>query len=927
MRFERFVYTVPLKVRSLFRRSRANAELTEELRDHIDRQTEENIAQGMGAEEARLAARRAFGNPVLIREQAHAVWSWGWLESAGRDTQYALRRLRKSPGFFCIVVLTLALGLGANTAIFSLVQAILMRSLPVADPGRLYRIGDQTSCCFMEGFESDDGDFDLFSYDLFRRFQQATPEFEQLAAVQAGSARYSVRRGDAPAQSLITEYVSGNYFTMLGVNVIAGRPLSPRDDVRGTTPVAVLSYSAWQREFGGNPNLVGSTVFLNQHAFVVAGIAPPGFYGDRILPSPPDMWLPLECEPLLEGANSSLIQPDNAWLYAIGRLRSGVSVPALQSKLSVVLRQWMTTLPAFTASGGAAEIPRQHVVLSAAGGGIQKIQEQTGTGLRMLMFLSSVVLLIACANIANLLLTRSMAQRAEIAVRIGLGATRGRIIRQILTESLILSMIGGAAGLGVAILGSRAILALAFPVSANMPVSARPSWIELGFAFGVSILTGLLFAAAPAWVLSSAQPADATRSVNSTSRDHASVPQRLLLIFQVALSMVLLASAILATRSLYNLEHQQLGVETGNRYSVQIDLNGAGYTTKQLNAVYREIEYRFSALPGFRRVSFARYLPLEGNEWASCVILEGHPAPKATDNCGSDWDRVSANFLESFGVPVVRGREFSRDDETSAQQVVMVNQAFVKRFLPNRDPIGQRFGMIGPEYSGAFQIVGVFADFKLTDGHRKIKPLYLRLLGQQYPGYKNEEAAAAEASSLYLNRMVLQFNRPQQDAERLARDTMAKVDPSIPVVRVTAYPDVIARNFSQDRLLARLTEAFGVLALLLASVGLYGVMSYYSVRRTKEIGIRMAMGASRPMVVSLVLRNAFLQFLAGLAIGVPAALSVSFLMKRLLYEISSSDPVVIVGATALLGLCATVAALIPAVRAASVNPMQALRME
>src|SRR5581483_9024248 len=286
-------------------------------------------------------------------------------------------------------------------------------------------------------------------------------------------------------------------------------------------------------------------------------------------------------------------QPDTAWLYAIGRVRPGVNLGSLQSKLSIVVRQWMGTRSAFTARGGAAEIPKQHVVLSRAGGGIQKIQQQTGTGLRMLMFLSSVVLLIACANIANLMLARSMAQRQEIAVRIGLGATRGRIIRQIVTESLILSTIGGAVGLAVAFLGSRAMLALAFPLAPNMPVSARPSWIELAFAFGISSLTGLLFAAAPAWVSSNAQPADAARTKNSTSRDHASIPQRLLLIFQVALSMVLLASAFLATRSLYNLEHQQIGVETADRYTVQIDLNGPGYTTDRLNAVYREIEDRF----------------------------------------------------------------------------------------------------------------------------------------------------------------------------------------------------------------------------------------------------------------------------------------------------------------------------------------------
>jgi macrolide transport system ATP-binding/permease protein len=908
--------------------SKRNAELERELEADLQLEEEEQRERGAPPAEAHHAALRAFGNPALIRDQTHAVWSWVWIESAARDVQYALRRLRKSPGFSVIVILTLALGLGANTAIFSLIRNILLRSLPVADPGRLYRIGDQTSCCFLTGFESDNGDFDLFSYDLFRQFQQESPEFEQLAAVQAGWGRYSVRWGDTPAQSLLTEYVSGNYFTTFGVNAFAGRMFSAGDDRTGAAPVVVLSYAAWQREFGGNPNLVGSTLYLDQHAFTVAGIAPPDFYGDRLTPFPPTMWLPLWSEPILEGENSVVLhQPDNSWLYAVGRVRPGVNLGSLQLKLSAMLRQWMATQPAFTAHGGAAEIPRQHVVLSPAGGGIQKIQQQTGTGLRMLMFLSSVVLLIACANIANLMLARSMAQRVEIAVRVGLGATRGRIIRQILTESLILSTIGGAAGLGIAFLGSRAMLALAFPRAANMPVSARPSIVELAFAFGISIVTGMLFAAAPAWISSGAQPAEAGRTKNSSSRDHASIPQRVLLAFQVALSMVLLATAFLATRSLYNLEHQQLGIETANRYTVQIDLNGPGYTIDRLDGIYREIEESFSALPGMISVSFARYLPLEGNEWGSCVILEGHSAPGPNDKCNSDWDRVSANFLDSVGVPVLRGRGFTKNDETSSVPVVMVNQAFVKRFFPNQDPIGQRFGVDRPEYSGAFQIVGVFADFKLTDGHREIKPLFLRSLGQQFMGYKTTAEDGGEMNSLYLNRIVLRFTQPQRDVEQLVRSTLAQVDPNIPVARISAYPDVVAGNFNQDRLLARLTEAFGILALVLASVGLYGVMSYQAVRRTSEIGIRMALGASRSMIASLMLRNALQQFFAGLAIGIPAALFTSRMMEHLLYQIGSNNPLAFSGAGALLGICSAAAALIPAVRAASTDPMKALRME
>ena len=914
-------------LRALLRPGARNADIQEELRVFVESSIADKIRNGMSPEEAERAASREVGSAETVRQK---VWSAGWESlalSVAQDIRYGVRQMLRSPGFSIVAILTLALGIGANTAIFTLVQGILLRSLPVSDPSRLYRIGDITHCCYFGTFESDDGDFDLFSYDLYRRFQQAAPEFEQLAAIQAGGGGFSVRWGSAPARAMRAEYVSGNYFTTFGVGTYAGRTLTPTDDTRGAAPAVVLSYRAWQTEFGGKPGVVGSTLYLEQHAFTVAGIAPPGFYGDRIAPFPPDIWLPLAIEPLMEGANSSLLQPDTAWLYAVGRLRPNVDLASLQTRLSGVLRQWMQTVPAFTDHGGAALISKQHVALSPAGGGIQKIQRQTGTGLRILMLLAGVVLLIACVNIANLLLARSMAQRREIAVRIGLGASRGRIIRQIVTESLILSIAGGAAGLTIAFLGSRAILALAFPLSKEMPVSADPSWQVLAFAFLVSLLTGLLFAAAPAWVSSNSQPAEASRATNHAARDHASIPQRLLLVLQFALSIMLLTSAFLAARSLSNLENQRTGIDTTDRYTAQLDLKGAGYAPEQLNPVYSEIESELRALPGFVSVSFARYIPLQGNEWGGCVLVQGRPTPGPTDNCFSDWDRVSPQFLDSVGAPILRGRGFSNSDKSGGLPVVLVNQAFAKRFFPNQDPLGQHFGLNGADYAGAFQVVGVFADFKLSDPRRETQPLFLRPLGQVYAGYKTPELQAAESSSLYLDQIILRFDRAQPDAERLIQTVIAKVNPNIPVVFVQSYPDVVAGNFNQERLLARLTEAFGFLALILASVGLYGVMSYLAARRTSEIGIRMALGASRSGIVSLMLRTAFLQVIAGVAIGVPVSLAVGQMMKRVLYEMSANDPIAFICAATVLGACMAVAAMIPAARAASLDPMQALRTE
>jgi len=526
-----------------------------------------------------------------------------------QDLRYALRQLRKSPGFTITAVITLALGIGANTAIFTLVQGILLRSLPVSDPARLYRIGDTYNCCVSSGFQDDNGDFDIFSYDLYQRLKNSATEFEQLAAVQAERPDFTVRRENAMAKSLQGEFVSGNYFSTLGLGAYTGRALGESDDTPSAPPVTVVNYSAWQTEFAADPSLVGSTIFIQARPFTVIGIAPPGFFGDRVSDRSPDFWMPLASEPYVHGSNSILHDADSNWLYPLGRVRPGTNVGALQAKLSVVLRQWLATRPAYTEHGRAAEIPKQHVMIVPGGGGIQNLQQEEGDGLKMLMILSTVVLLIACANIANLLLARATTRRADMAVRTALGAGRRRLIRQILTESILLSCIGGLAGLAVAYAGAHTILALAFPHAKNMAVDASPSLPVLGFAFLVSLITGVLFGTAPAWLSSHAQPAEALRGVNRSTRDRSPLPRQALVVMQAALSLVLVAGAILMTKSLANLEHRNFGVATANRYVLNLDPEGAGYTAERLPALYREIEDHFSALPGVASVGMALYSP------------------------------------------------------------------------------------------------------------------------------------------------------------------------------------------------------------------------------------------------------------------------------------------------------------------------------
>ena len=847
-----------------------------------------------------------------------------------QDVQYAFRQLRKSPGFALTVVLTLALGIGANTAIFTLVRQILLSTLPVANPAQLYRIGDKPQCCVDGGFPEDaatTGDFSIFSYELYKHLERAAPEFEELAAAQAGSQDWSVRRGREAPKALQVEFVSGNYFETFGLGAFAGRVFTRSDDTQGAPPTTVLSYEAWRGEFASDPTIVGSTIYIHSKPFTVIGIAPPGFYGDRVTDEPADFWLPIEMQPYLDRAGSILNQPVANWLYPIGRVRPGTSIPALQAKLSAALRQWLRSQPIMTANGGAALIPRQHVVLTPAGGGIQTMQQQTGAGLKLLMILSSVVLLIACANIANLLLARATTKRADLAVRMAMGASRRAILRQILIESMALSCLGGLAGVGVAYAGSRTILALAFPEARFLPIHASPSPAILGFAFAVSLLTGVVFATAPAWLSFHAQPAEALRGVNRATRDRSSLPQKTLVILQAALSVVLLAGAILMVRSLAKLEHQDFGVVTAHRYVVQFDPASAGYTIDRLPALDRELQNRFGALPGMRSVGLAMYSPLAGNNWGECVIQQGHPAPRPEDNCGSTWDRVNAQFLDSIGVPIVAGRGFDEQDSATSPPVALVNETFAKHFFPHQNAVGQHFGIDLTKYSGAFRIVGVFRDFKMNNPRDKVRPVYLRPMTQQFMGYTEAPMISIERQSMYMDAMILDFTAPPANVDTLVRRTLAGIDPNLTVMGLRSFNNQVAGNFTQERLVAHLSSLFGILALILASVGLYGVMSYFVARRTGEIGIRMALGAERARVVAMVMRGALAQVGIGLALGIPAALFAGHLMASQLYGIGAYDPLAFGGATLVLTLCSVCAALIPARRAASVDPMKALRVE
>ena len=844
-----------------------------------------------------------------------------------QDVQVAFRQFIKSPGFAITVVLTIALGIGANTAIFTLVHAVLLKSLPVADPRSLYRIGDRADCCVNGGFENEDGDFDLFSWPMYQQFLSANPDFEQLAAMQSGGNLMSIRRGSEPARAERSEYVSGNYFKTFGIQPYLGRVLTDADDQPGAPPVALISYQAWQSEFGGDPGVLNAPFYLQSKPVTIIGVTPPGFFGDRVDSNPAAVWIPLAAEPVLEGANSILKVPDSGWLYIVGRVKPGTKPKLLEQKLSAQLRAWMGTVTSFSQNGGNTLIPRQHVVVVPAGQGIQNLQQQTGKGLYLLMALSGLVLLVACANVANLLLARIATRKAEISVRMALGAARSRLMQQMLTESVLLAALGGIAGLVFAYAGSRMILALAFPNSPHSPIAASPSVAVLSFAFLLSLATGVIFGIVPAWITSRSDPAESMRGNNRSTRDRASVPQRSLIVVQAALSLMLLVGAGLLTRSLGNLEHQDFGLKTDNRYVLHFDPAGAGYTADNLQAFNRQMEQEFAAIPGVQSVGIALYSTLEGNNWGEAIFVQGHPAPGPNSQNGSSWDRVSPRFFETVGQPVLRGRGFTEDDTATSLKVAVVNQAFVKKFFPKEDPIGRHFGVFEPKLSSSFEIVGIVADAKYNNPRDDVRPMYFRPLSQQLTGLTSPNQIMAEGRSMFPNSLTLHFHQPPQNLDATVRRALARINPNLTVIDLHSLDYQVAGNFSQEKMIARLTMLFGVLALVLASVGLYGITSYQVARRTSEIGLRMALGADRRNVIRLVLRGAMNQAGLGLLLGVPVAIGAARLMADQLYGVRAWDPSSILSAVMILTVAAAVAGFLPARRASRIEPMTALRTE
>ena len=854
-----------------------------------------------------------------------------------KDVKIALRQLRKSSGFALTAVLTMALGIGATSAIFTLVHQVLLKSLPVSDPAGLWRVGDNEQCCYNAGLPSYTdkvNDWSLFSYEQYTQFRDHTPELQSLAAFESSDREMAVARtgSNHPAQPYYGEFASGNSFDVLGVRPYAGRLLQPGDDVKGAQPVAVMSFQTWQK-LGRDPSVVGSGWSINGQTVTVVGIAPPGFYGERLSDTPPSFWMPLHLVETLRPRDSDLLERgEQQWLNLIGRLQPRASPAAVQARMQVELQEFLRSPLSKLPAPERALIPQQYLRLTPGGSGVQRMQEQYKGDLHLLMWVSSFVLLVACANMANLMLARGVTQRQQVAVQSALGARRTRLVQLALTESVLLAIMGGMAGVAVAYGGAGLILHLAFaqdPIS----ITASPSWVVLGFALGAAVLTGLLFGTAPAWMAAHVNPIEALRGANRSTGKNTTFTQKTLVVTQAAISVVLLCTAGLLLLSLRKLEHQHFGFEAANRTIALFNAQTSGMKPEQLDTFYQQLNQSLSQIGGVQRVAWSLWAPMDDNNFSESVYIDGEPAPPAGSSVNrASWVRISPGYFATIGTRVLQGRSFTQSDNRNAAPVAIVDQAFVKRFLHGKNPIGAHFGDWDESANSMFTIVGVVEDAQYwppNDPQESGNPMFFLPSGQWITLPPSHAQAARynafEVNTHYMQSLELETRGTVPNLEPKVREKLQEINPNLMVTRFQSLDHQVQLAFSQQNMIVQLTSLFGLVALALAAIGLYGVTSYAVAQRTSEIAIRMALGANRVSVQGMVLRGALLQVALGLAIGIPAAIEAGRLMAAELFGVGAWNPLVLGTVVALLALVALVASAVPAQRASSLEPMDALR--
>jgi predicted permease len=836
-----------------------------------------------------------------------------------QDFVYGARLLAKSPGFTCVAVLSLALGIGANTAIFSLIDTVLLKMLPVKDPQQLVALTDPTSGGVNIGTST--GERNFLSTREFEALRDRTQSFSGMLAAQSQLDRNNASIDGKAGEELRTRLVSGGYFTALGATTSIGRAFTAADERGpGSAPYAVISYEFWQRRFGGSLSALGSRVHIAKADLTIVGVAQPHFLGENVGEAP-DLWIPLDMQPQIMPGRMWLeddpahIAEKVMWLHVIGRLKPGVSRKQAQANVDVVFKQ--VVAEEFSKLGQSQpDILKQSLVLHDAGAGVSSLRGNMADPLYVLMAVVALVLVIACANVANLLLARATARQKEMGVRLALGAGRARIIRQFLTESLMLSVAGGVLGSLLAVYGVQLLVALVGDRAGSVALDARPDLRVLFFTIGVSLLTGLIFGLAPAWrsarVSVSGTLKEAGRGITGSGAKIGA--GKILVVGQIALSVMLLIGAGWFIRTLRNLENVDLGYQREKLALVSVDFLSAGYSGKRLPIAYNEVRDRLARIPGVRGVTYSTNGLFSGSESGDKISVEGYKSQKPQD-LHARFDQTGPGYFTTVGIPILLGRDIGPHDVESAEPVCVVNEAFAKFYFGTQNPIGKHMTDEFPDTRQTFTIVGVARDARDHSLRREIfRRFYLSALQPLggFPGDMNYEIRTIGAPGAVI---------------QAARKTILAYDPAIPVGRVQPFMAMLDDNLRQERIVAQLLTIFGGVALLLAAVGLYGVLSYAVAQRTNEIGIRMALGAERGTVVRMVLRETAVLIVIGLAAGVPASLACARLIQSKLFGLKPADPVTLGAALGIMIVVAIASSYLPARRASRVDPLIALRYE